>query len=257
MLETLNLCNQLDDAAGLCDLPLSLLADPTCAHNQWNLWETTLSENLGVTEREKVENWDGVLLGAGGVLLTLLGWDKGPKLCENVLARRPNLRMTAQHRRSIHIVAFPCSFSSRALVSGIAHLVKVDDWLPEVVALLVEVPHSDLSEVTWMVLVHVRSVVVLSTSKTTSTGMLAVLAYTTVTGGDMTAATLKDLSASMLPRSFPPPAHTQSRARGLIRVLRCWVFEDGLHVLLAGLGQMGRHFVVGMPMLSFVVKISS
>jgi hypothetical protein len=50
------------------------------------------------------------------------------------------------------------------------------------VALLVEIPHSDLSKVTWMVLIHVRSVVMLSTSKTTSTGMLAVLSYTTVTG---------------------------------------------------------------------------
>lgn len=52
-----------------------------------------------------------------------------------------------------------------------------------------EIPHTDLSEVTRMVLVHVRSVVVLSTSKTTTTGMLAVLSYTTFTGGDMTAAT--------------------------------------------------------------------
>jgi hypothetical protein len=39
-----------------------------------------------------------------------------------------------------------------------------------------------------MVLVHICSVVVLSTSKTSSTGMLAVLSYTTVTGGDVTAA---------------------------------------------------------------------
>jgi hypothetical protein len=57
-----------------------------------------------------------------------------------------------------------------------------------VVALLVEVSHTDLSEVTRMVLIHVGSVVMLSTSKTSSTGMLAVLSYTTVTGGNVSAA---------------------------------------------------------------------
>jgi hypothetical protein len=68
------------------------------------------------------------------------------------------------------------------------YLIQVDNGLPEVVALLVEVSHTDLSEVTRMVLVHVRSVVVLSTSETSTTWMLAVLSYTTVTGGDVTAA---------------------------------------------------------------------
>jgi hypothetical protein len=47
-----------------------------------------------------------------------------------------------------------------------------------------------------MVLVHVGSVVMLTTSKTSTTGMLAVLAYTTVTGRDMTAA-VKIVSFSM------------------------------------------------------------
>jgi len=37
-------------------------------------------------------------------------------------------------------------------------------------------------------LVHVRPVVVLTTGKTTTTGMLAVLAYTTVSSRDVTAA---------------------------------------------------------------------
>lgn len=50
-----------------------------------------------------------------------------------------------------------------------------------------EIPHTDLSEVTRMVLVHVRSVVMLSTSKTSSTRMLPVLAYSSVTGGDVSA----------------------------------------------------------------------
>jgi hypothetical protein len=57
-----------------------------------------------------------------------------------------------------------------------------------VVLLLVEVAHTDLSEVTRMVLVHVGTVVVLTTSKTTTTWMLAMLSYTSFTGGDMAAA---------------------------------------------------------------------
>ena len=51
-----------------------------------------------------------------------------------------------------------------------------------------EVSHADLSEVTWMVLVDVGAVVVLATGHTTTTGMLPVLADTTVTGRDVTAA---------------------------------------------------------------------
>ena len=66
-------------------------------------------------------------------------------------------------------------------------LVEVDDGLPEVVLLLVEVPHTNLTEVTRMVLVHVGTVVVLTTGKTTTTGVLAVLAYTSMTVGDVAA----------------------------------------------------------------------
>jgi hypothetical protein len=39
-----------------------------------------------------------------------------------------------------------------------------------------------------MVLVHVGTVMMLTTGKTTTTWMLAVLAYTSLTGGDMAAA---------------------------------------------------------------------
>ncbi len=59
-----------------------------------------------------------------------------------------------------------------------------------------EVSHTDLSEVTGMVLVHIGTVVMLSTSETTTTGMLAVLSYTTVTGRDVSAAIIKIQSAS-------------------------------------------------------------
>jgi hypothetical protein len=57
-----------------------------------------------------------------------------------------------------------------------------------VVLELVEVSHTDLSEVTGMVFIQVGSVVVLTTGHTTTTGMLAVLSDTTVTGRDVTTA---------------------------------------------------------------------
>jgi hypothetical protein len=71
----------------------------------------------------------------------------------------------------------------------------------------VEIPHSDLSEVSRMVLVHVRSVVVLSTSKTATTWMLAVLSYTTFTGGDVSAAVEKLAFHSNIAMPVQPRAH--------------------------------------------------
>jgi len=82
------------------------------------------------------------------------------------------------------------------------HLIQVDNRLPEVVSLLVEIPHSDLSKVTGMVLVHVCSVVMLATSQTSTTGMLAMLSYTTVAGGDVTAAVFMSVSIYYSPSSF-------------------------------------------------------
>ena len=81
------------------------------------------------------------------------------------------------------------------------YLVEVDDGLPEVVLLLVEVSHTNLSEVTGMVLVHVGTVVVLTTSKTTTTGMLAVLSDTSLTGGNVAAAE-KQVSPSQVPSIY-------------------------------------------------------
>ena len=52
---------------------------------------------------------------------------------------------------------------------------------------LLTVPHTNLTEVTRMVLVDVGPVVVLTTSHTTTTRMLPVLSDTSVTGGDVTA----------------------------------------------------------------------
>jgi hypothetical protein len=52
-------------------------------------------------------------------------------------------------------------------------LVEVDDWLPEMVLLLVEVPHTNLTKITWMVLVEIGSVMMSTTSHTTTTRMLS------------------------------------------------------------------------------------
>lgn len=68
------------------------------------------------------------------------------------------------------------------------HLIQVDDRLPELILQLVEISHSDLPKVTRMVFVEIRTVVMLSSCHTTSTGMLAMFAYTAVTGGDVAAA---------------------------------------------------------------------
>ena len=54
-------------------------------------------------------------------------------------------------------------------------------------ALLLTVPHTNLSEVTGVVLVDVGPVVVLTTSHTATSGMLPVLSDTSVSGGDVTA----------------------------------------------------------------------
>jgi hypothetical protein len=55
-------------------------------------------------------------------------------------------------------------------------LVQVDNRAMELVVGLVEVSHTDLTEVTRMVFVHVDTVMVLTTSKTTTTRMLSMLA---------------------------------------------------------------------------------
>jgi hypothetical protein len=68
------------------------------------------------------------------------------------------------------------------------HLIQIDDRLPELILQLVEISHSDLSKVTRMVFVKIRTVVMLSSCHTTSTRMLAMFSYTAVAGGDVAAA---------------------------------------------------------------------
>lgn len=67
-----------------------------------------------------------------------------------------------------------------------------------------EVSHADLPKVTGVIFVEVRSVVVLTTSHTASTGVLSMFADTAMTGGDVTATVLskkeEDLAKGVLGR---------------------------------------------------------
>jgi hypothetical protein len=76
----LRLSDELNDTTGLLDLLLSQAADPAGADDQRDLGETALSEDLGVTEREEVEDGDGVLLLTLDVGVTGLLGDEGPEL---------------------------------------------------------------------------------------------------------------------------------------------------------------------------------
>jgi hypothetical protein len=102
------------------------------------------------------------------------------------------------------LLAFPTiffSFPSKWTGSFryvVTYLVEVDGGLPELLLGLVEVTHTDLTEVTRVVLVDVGTVVVLTTGHTTTTGGLAVLANTTVTGGHVAAAVEEKEEVSIL-----------------------------------------------------------
>ena len=69
-----------------------------------------------------------------------------------------------------------------------SYLVKVDSWAVLVwcIWMNVEVSHSHFTKVTWMVLVKVDAMVMLATSVTTTSGMLAVFANAAVTMRNMT-----------------------------------------------------------------------
>ena len=60
-----------------------------------------------------------------------------------------------------------------------------------------EVPHTDLSEVTGMIFVEIGAVVVLTTGHTATTGMLSVLADSSMTSGDVAAAMRHLLAMSL------------------------------------------------------------
>ena len=131
------LCDELDNTTSLLDLLLSLGTDVAGADDNGDSRETALAENLGVAVVEEVEDRSVSAL-FGEVLVTLLGGDERPELVQvcdrldlgGVYATKPQL---------------------------------TDYGLPEKVLHLVEVTHTDLSEVTGVVLVDVGAVVVLTT----------------------------------------------------------------------------------------------
>ncbi|CAL5396070.1 unnamed protein product [Camellia sinensis] len=77
-------------------------------------------------------------------------------------------------------------------------LVDVDDGAMELVAEPVEVPHADLAEVTWMVLVEQDSVVVHTSGVSSASGMLAVFSDSPMASADV---------ASLLPVLLQPRRH--------------------------------------------------
>ncbi len=70
----------------------------------------------------------------------------------------------------------------------VAYLIEVDDRLPEGHLVSVKVSHTHFTEVTGMVFVEIGAVMMLATGHTATTRMLSVFAYSSMTGGDMTAA---------------------------------------------------------------------
>lgn len=142
--------NKLNNTTSLLNLALSFLADVAGLDDERDVGETALSENLGVAQSEEVKG-DG-LVGGGfvaQVFRTSLLWDKSPKLFRDVLAAVQPCFIFSLHDD-------PGRKGEEAI-----YLVEVDGWLPEVVALKVEVSHTNLTEVTRVVLVNVGTVVVL------------------------------------------------------------------------------------------------
>ena len=69
----------------------------------------------------------------------------------------------------------------------VSYLIKINHRLPEMVLHLVKVPHAHLSKVSWVILVEVGTVMMLTTGHTTTTWVFSVLANTSMTGGDVSA----------------------------------------------------------------------
>lgn len=101
----LRLSDELNDTTGLLDLLLSKAADSAGADDQRDLRETALSEDLGVTEREEVEDGDGVLLLTLDVGVTGLLGNERPELEGVSCGSKKNLRLVRTSRAGLYI---PC-----------------------------------------------------------------------------------------------------------------------------------------------------
>ncbi|KAL9314089.1 hypothetical protein ACSQ67_019541 [Phaseolus vulgaris] len=110
--------------------------------------------------------------------------DEGLVLRQNALPQK--LEVTelrdVDERRHVVLGGFVLDF----LGDEGPELVDVKDGAVELVPELVEVPHSDLPEVAWMVLVEEDTVVVHASGVTSPSGMLSVLPYAPVTGAHVT-----------------------------------------------------------------------
>lgn len=76
-----------------------------------------------------------------------------------------------------HLLWILLSLEALLFANQSPHLVQVDGRAEFVVAVQVEVTHTDLAKVTGMVFVKVDAVVVHATSVTAATGMLTVFAW--------------------------------------------------------------------------------
>jgi hypothetical protein len=147
----------------------------------------------------------------------------------------------------VHAVAICASYSpdqSTKMYShidswGVTYLVNVDGGLPELLVGLVEVTHTDLTEVTGVELVNVGTVVVLTTGHTATTGRLAVLADTTVTGGHMAAAVRKRQVSDMLVKSCDGRRGRFFRSRSARKDFRLKGHRKGRRLTASGSSRNG------------------
>ena len=77
-----HLCNQLNNTTRLLDFLLRLPAHISRSHNDRNLGQPALAEDLAVTEGQKVEDGGGILFVAADVLVSCLSGDERPELVE-------------------------------------------------------------------------------------------------------------------------------------------------------------------------------
>jgi len=136
---TSKLCYQLDLAAGFRDLAFGFFADITSLDDNWDFWYPASAEELGVAELEEVDDGSLAFGLLSEVFLAHLFGHKSPQLLHSQLRTREQFESATD-------------------------LVEVDDGLPEVVLLSMEISHTHFTEITRMVLVHVRSMVMRTTS---------------------------------------------------------------------------------------------
>jgi len=149
------LCDELNNTTSLFDLLLGLGTDVAGADDDGDLGQTTLSKDLGVAKVEDVEDGSVATL-VSEVCVALLGRDERPELVEV----DHGLPESILHLVDCDVAsAAACREGERSSATG-----------------QLTVTHSDLAEVTGMVLVNVGPVVVLTTGHTTTTGVLPLCA---------------------------------------------------------------------------------